>query len=303
MDDSGFSEVTPMRFDLVDLRLFLSVVEHGSLTRGAQAMNLALASASERISGMEAALGASLLERTRRGVRPTSAGDALTRHARLILFNVEQMRGELQSYGTGFRGRVRLLCNTAAMVAFLPRRLCKFLVAHPNLSVDVEEVPSVEIALALAGGRAELGVAANIADLGALQTKPLEEDRLFVVASSSHGIASEHSIEFADIARELFVGVADSALETHLAERTSRLGFQRAYRTRLRRVQDVGMLVKAGVGIAVLSESSLGEFDRQGLAIIPLRDPWAHRQLFLCARDFRALSPHADLLARDLTTT
>jgi DNA-binding transcriptional LysR family regulator len=60
-----------MRFDLTDLRLFLYVVERGSLTHGAQAMNLALASASERISGMEAALGARLLERTRRGVQPT----------------------------------------------------------------------------------------------------------------------------------------------------------------------------------------------------------------------------------------
>jgi hypothetical protein len=47
-----------MRFDLSDLRLCLSVVEKGSLTRGAHAMNLALASASERIFGMEAVLGA-----------------------------------------------------------------------------------------------------------------------------------------------------------------------------------------------------------------------------------------------------
>jgi DNA-binding transcriptional LysR family regulator len=60
-----------MRFDLTDLRLFLYVVERGSLTHGARAMNLALLSASERISGMEAALGARLLERTRRGVQPT----------------------------------------------------------------------------------------------------------------------------------------------------------------------------------------------------------------------------------------
>src|ERR1700733_5975328 len=159
-----------MRFDLTDLRLFLSVIEQGSLTRGAQAMNLALASASERISGMEAALGASLLERTRRGVRPTAAGDALIRHARLILFQVEQMRGELRSYGAGLKGRIRLLCNTAAMVASLPDQLCRFLAMHPDLSVDLEERPSVEIVLAIADGRADLGIAADIADLAALQT-------------------------------------------------------------------------------------------------------------------------------------
>ncbi len=109
-----------MRFDLTDMRLFLSVVECGSLTHGARAMHLALASVSERIAGMEAALGAPLLERSRRGVRPTAAGEALVRHARSILGQVEQMRGELRTYATGLKGRIRLLSNTAAMAAFLP---------------------------------------------------------------------------------------------------------------------------------------------------------------------------------------
>lgn len=42
-----------MRFDLTDMRLFLTVVECGSLTQGAREMHLALASVSERIAGME----------------------------------------------------------------------------------------------------------------------------------------------------------------------------------------------------------------------------------------------------------
>ncbi len=64
-------------------------------------MHLALASASERISGMESVLGAPLLERTRRGVHPTAAGETLVRHARLILRQTEQMYGELHSYAAG----------------------------------------------------------------------------------------------------------------------------------------------------------------------------------------------------------
>jgi DNA-binding transcriptional LysR family regulator len=162
-----------MRFDVADLQLFLGVVEQGSFTRGARSMRLALASASERIAGMEEALGARLLERTSRGVRPTAAGEALVRHARIILFQVEQMRGELGGFGQGLKGRVRLLCNTAALMGYLPPRLRQFLVDHPDLSVDVEERPSVEIALAVAEGRADLGVAADIADLAVLETRPL----------------------------------------------------------------------------------------------------------------------------------
>src|SRR5689334_14505960 len=107
----GQSEGSAMRFDLTDMRLFLTVVERGSLTQGAQAMHLALASVSERIAGMEAALGAPLLERNRRGVQATPAGVVLMRHARAILDQVEQMRGEMRPYATGLKGRIRLMSN------------------------------------------------------------------------------------------------------------------------------------------------------------------------------------------------
>src|SRR6202166_3962871 len=68
---------TAMRFDLVDLQLFVAVAETRSITNGAQRVHLALASASARIKGLEAALGVSLLRRGRRGGELTAAGEAL----------------------------------------------------------------------------------------------------------------------------------------------------------------------------------------------------------------------------------
>ncbi|WP_157787945.1 helix-turn-helix domain-containing protein, partial [Bradyrhizobium elkanii] len=46
-----------MRFDLTDLQLFIAVSDARSITQGAARANLALASASERIKGLEEALG------------------------------------------------------------------------------------------------------------------------------------------------------------------------------------------------------------------------------------------------------
>jgi DNA-binding transcriptional LysR family regulator len=289
-----------LRFDLTDLRLFLTVVEQGSITKGAESMNLALASVSERISGMEASLGAQLLERNRRGVTATAAGDALIRHARSILNQVEQMRGELRTYGIGLKGRIRLLSNTAGLAAFLPNQLCRFLVAYPDLSVDLNEWPSTEIAVAIAEGRADLGVVADIADLAALQTRVVAQDQLVVAASKTHRISGQRSVAFGDVVGEPFVGLSDAALEAHLGERAARLGRQIYYRIQLRRIEQVAMMVESGVGIAVLSEASAKDVKHLGLAIVPLRDPWALRQLHLCARDFSTLTPHAGLLAQQL---
>ncbi|TFW32870.1 LysR substrate-binding domain-containing protein [Massilia horti] len=288
-----------MRFDLTDMRLFLTVVECGSLTQGARAMHLALASVSERIAGMEAALGAPLLERNRRGVRATAAGEALVRHARSILGQVEQMRGELRTYATGLKGRVRVLSNTAAMAGFLPPQLCRFLADHRDLSIDLEERPSAEIVQALVDRRADLGIVADITDLAMLQTHLIADDQLVVVASHSHRLAGQSNVVFADILAEPIVGMADTALETHLAERASRLGRQLDYRIQLRNTEHVAMYVEAGIGISILSHA-LAKTIRRDLAILPLSEAWAARRLYLCARDFSALTPHAGLLAQQL---
>ncbi|MDK6077172.1 LysR substrate-binding domain-containing protein [Massilia varians] len=288
-----------MRFDLTDMRLFLSVVECGSLTQGARAMHLALASVSERIAGMEAALGAPLLERNRRGVRPTAAGEALVRHARSILGQVEQMRGELRTYATGLKGRIRLLSNTAAMAAFLPPQLCRFLAAHPDLSIDLEERPSADIVQALVDLRADLGVVADVTDMRMLQTHLVASDQLVVLVGRSHHLAGQAQVSFADILAEPIVGMADTALETHLAERAARLGRQLDYRIQLRNTGQVARYVEAGIGISILSRALAATIERD-LAVLTLSEAWAARQLYLCARDFSALTPHAGLLARQL---
>lgn len=288
-----------MRFDLTDMRLFLTVVETGSITRGARAMHLALASASERIAGMEAALGTPLLDRNRRGVSTTAAGDALVGHAREILGRVEQMRGELRTFATGLKGRIRLLANTAALGVFLPPRLCRFLTENPDLSVDIEERTSVDIVRALADRRGDLGIVADTADLGALQTHVVARDQLVVMTSRAHPMASLDSVAFADVLDQPIVGMADSALETYLGERASRLGGQFNFRVQLRTVHDVAMHVEAGIGVSLLSEALARSVTRD-VAILPLSESWGARRLILCARDFSKLSPHAVLLAREL---
>lgn len=291
-----------MRFDLTDLRLFLTVVEAGSLTQGARAMHLALASVSERIAGMEQALGAPLLERNRRGVRTTAAGDALVRHARAILGQVEQMRGDLRTYATGLKGRIRLLSNTAAIATFVPQRLRHFLLAHPDLSVDLEERSSVEIVQALGDRRTDLGIVADSADLGTLHTRLLASDALVLVTHRAHHLAGAPQVAFADILGAPLVGLADTALETHLAERAARLGRQLDYRIQLRSLDHLATYIAAGVGMAILSDA-VARTLRGDLAIVPLAEAWAVRKLYLCSRDFSTLTPQATLLVQQLLTS
>ena len=82
--------------------------------------HLSLAAASARIKALEEQAGMALFHREARGVRLTPAGDAFLHHARGVLRQAEQLRAELQEYGGGLRGHLRVYANTTAVMDFLP---------------------------------------------------------------------------------------------------------------------------------------------------------------------------------------
>ncbi len=291
-----------MRFDMTDLRLFLHVVEAESITQGSERAGMALASASARIRGMEEMSGVPLLDRGARGVRPTQAGDALAHHARIVLGQMEQMRGDLQLYAKGLRGQIRLLSGRAAM-AHLPEALRRFLIDHPTIDVDLEERQSPDVVAAVAGALADLGIAADTTDTGSLETRPFKTDRLVVIAALEHPLAGKGSVAFRDVLNEPFVGLpSDSALQGHLATHAAREGRQFKLRIRLDSFEDICTMVASGVGLAIVPDIYASRYhEALSFAVVPLSDTWALRHLLICSRNFAALPVHARRLVEYLS--
>src|ERR1700681_4113605 len=239
---------TAMRFDLVDLQLFIAVADARSITQGASRAHLALASASERIKGLEAAFGVALLTRGRRGVELTAAGESLLDHARIVIHNVEAMRGDLAAYASGVRASVLLLANTSGLSEHLPRALAAFLREHPDINVDIEERESADIAAAIATGAADLGFAAEHALPDNVERFVFSEDRLVLVAPPRGDLAGRRQIDFQEAGTSDFVGLTNSAaLQIHIARHAARLGMRLRFRARLRDFHAICQMVAAGV--------------------------------------------------------
>jgi DNA-binding transcriptional LysR family regulator len=291
-----------MRFDLVDLQLFVAVADSGSITAGAQRVHLALASASARIKGLESALGGALLHRRRRGVEPTAAGESLLDHARIILHNVEAMRGDLAAYASGAKASVHLLANTSGLSEHLPKALAAFLREHPDINIDVEERESTDIAAAIATGSADLGFAAEYALPVHVERFRFGEDRLMLVAARRGAFAGRRQIDFQEVSTCDFIGLTNStALALHIAKYAARLGVRLRYRARLRDFDAICQLVAADVGVAVVPEAAARRCAQSlPITMIRIRDAWANRKLAICARSFRSLPRPAKLLVEHL---
>ncbi len=291
-----------MRFDLTDLRLFLNVVEAGSITHGAERMHLAVAAASTRIRNMEATLGTALLQRERQGVQTTEAGRTLLHHARVLLQQAERMRGDLAEYADGLRGQVRLMSNTNALTEFLPEPLSAFLAAHPQVNIDLEERLSDEIVAAVAEGTADVGIVAGTVEVAGLEVLPFRIDRFVLVVAPNHPLATTARIAFSEALDCDFVGLdRASALQRFLSEKAERIGRRLRLRVQLRSFDAVCRLVECNVGIGVVPATT-AERHAKTMAIhrIELADEWAVRKLTICVRRQADLPLYARELVRHL---
>jgi DNA-binding transcriptional LysR family regulator len=272
---------------------------------------MALASASARIRGMEEQLDLPLLLRGRHGVAPTAAGLTLVHHARVVLAQMERMRGELGEYALGLKGHVRVLCNTAALTEFLPEALGRFMAGNPNVNIDLEERLSVDIVQAVVDGMADLGIVADAIAMWGLEQYPFRLDRLVVVMARGHPLQlllrekKARTIPFADTLDYAFIGLAgDSALQRYLGEHAARAGKPLFPRIRLRSFDAICRLVASGAGIGIVPATAARACQRSlKLYSVPLADAWAERRLTICVRRLADLPLHARRLISALASS
>ncbi|MDN3221000.1 LysR substrate-binding domain-containing protein [Pseudomonas nunensis] len=292
-----------MHFDLTDLRLYLNILDTGNITAGASRSHLSLAAASARIRAMEASLGIYFLERGRRGVTPTPAGKALAQHARVLLQQAERMQQDLADYAKGVKGQVRLLCNTTAITEYLPELLADFLREHPNLDIDLQELPSTRITHALRQGAADLGIVSDAVDTGDLQTQAFRDDPLVLILPNDHPLSDASEVRFSDTLHHDYVGLGvNSALAVYLEEQALHAGLRMQIRIRADGFDGVMRMVARGAGLAIVPLAAVERGSaQQPFKCAALKEPWAQRKLLLCARDFTALPGYAQALLHALT--
>jgi molybdate transport repressor ModE-like protein len=281
------------RVDPFDLQLFAAVVEYGTITAAAQAMSLSLAAASARLKTLEHRVGAKLLERSKAGAAATDAGRALARQAHRVLAELDSLHVEMAAFGRGLRGTIRLLCNTAAMSEALPPRLGRFLVEHPDVDLELQELPSDAVLEALRRGVADVGIVADYVDTAGLAAQPWVDDELVALLPVARKRRPQRpdALRFAQLLDRPFVGLpVESGLSRFLLQQAARSGRVPHHRVRVSNFDAVARIVEAGVGVAVMPLSAARRWRGANVQIAALKDGWAKRRLLICS------TPHAQAL-------
>ncbi len=287
-----------MQFDLIDLRLLVRAAEEGTLTGAAARQHLSLAAASARIRALEEQAGTALFERRARGVTPTPAGDAFVHHARALLRQIEQLGAEMQEYGGGLRGHLRVFANTTAVTDFLPGLLPTFLAAHPRVNIDLQEKPNAEIARGVRERQADLGIVAGQIDTTGLRAIHFSTDRLVLVVPRGHPLARRRKVAFADTLDHDYIGMhGGSTLQAWLDGVTRELGRTLRVRIQLTGFDAMCRMIGGGVGIGVVPESAARRnVGPMKLVQIELADDWKWRERRILLREGETPPPYAEQL-------
>jgi DNA-binding transcriptional LysR family regulator len=286
--------------DLTSLRLFVATCDHRNIARAGAQEHIGASAISKRLAQLEEAVGAPLLERQRRGVVPTAAGELLLGHARALLAASDRLARDMADHGRGVKGQVRVLASLSAIAEFLPDDIADFLrhPDHADIRVDIAEGPTSEMARAIREGLAPLGVGWDAADLEGLRTRPYRSDHLAIVAHPAHPIARRPRCAFVDTLGYEHVGLpASTAVYTLLARAAAIAGRPLNYRAVVSTFDASLRCVRAGLGIAVVPREVAGPMADEGsVVVVPLADAWARRRFTLCFKDEAGLSPAARLL-------
>lgn len=302
MSLSSFPNRADMHFDFVDLRLLVHLADTRNLARAAERSHMSAPAASNRIRNLERDLGFPLLYRSSQGMTPTPAGEAFVHHARLVLERVEHLAGDMQEYGEGIKGHVRIWANTTAISEFLPEALSTFLRDYPDVNIDLREVLSGDIVKGVADGATDIGIVAGNVHAGPLEMLPYLDDRLVLVTAVQHPLAQEASVDFARTLGDYYVSLpASSAIHMFIDNAAQALGSRIKLRIQVGNFEAACRMIEAGVGIGVVPRSVARRHARaMAIALIPLNDPWAERKLKICVRALADLPPFARTLVERL---
>jgi LysR family transcriptional regulator, benzoate and cis,cis-muconate-responsive activator of ben and cat genes len=280
-------------FELRHLVYFREVARQLHFRKAAESLAIAQPALSRAIAQLETALDADLLNRTRRGVEITPAGQLLLERTEPLLRSLATIPGELQAVAGGQIGHVRIAFTGLAMATVLPRILRDFHQKHPGIRLELTESPTSAQLAALHAGEIACGFFHPDAPSPGLRTRLLLRERNGVLLPAAHPLAKRPMLRLRDLAATPFVlfprahnpGFYDRILAAFatagVAPRIAEEVWPRA--------NGIG-LVRAGMGATFITPSEAQHLPPE-VAFRPLQGPAPESRLVLGWRQSPAPDP------------
>lgn len=286
------------------LRLFLALSEHQSITAAARACHVTQPTVSMQLKELADAVGMPLYEQIGKRLYLTEAGETLAQSARAMVDEWSAFEQRINGLKGLTRGRLRLaVVNTAQY--FVPTLLGSFYASHPEIDVALELLNRDAIVARLRDNRDDLYIMSMPPDDIELEKHAFLPNPLVVIAPETHPLAGRRRLKLSQLAHERFIvrergSGTRMACDAHFAEQ----GFVPQVRLELGSNEAIKQSVAAGMGLAVMSRHALAADVKQDqLAILNLSGFPIQSRWWTLYPKGRRLSPVASVFLEHIERT
>lgn len=276
-----------------NLRLFIDIAHGRSFSRGAALNNLSQSAASQHVQDLEKHMGVPLLDRSRRPLTITAAGQLYLEYCREVLRRKEQFEGALEQLKNAVEGTVRVASIYSVGLSEMVELEQEFARRQPSASLEVEYLRPEKVYEAVLADDADLGLVSYPEPSREITVIPWRQEEMVLAASPYHELAARaeggnnrgrikpeelNGVDFIGFDDELPIRrEVDRFLRSHGVEVNQTLHFDN--------LQMIKEAVAHQVGVSIMPARVLLDEMRQGrLIAIPIEAPELYRPLGIIHR-------------------
>jgi molybdate transport repressor ModE-like protein len=289
---------------LEKLRLFLVVLEEGSLRRAADRLRISQSAITRQIQLLELELGGQVLERTSAGVRPTNGGEVLAERAKRLLADYDSTTAEVRRLNRGDSERLRIGYIASAVQEYLGPALAVLRRDYPSLKVNMLDQTPGEMIIALRQGKIDLALTLHGIDLLSrdFYIRKIATVRSLVALPFNHRFATKRQVSISQLKGETFVRGSDDVVPGYTQRITQFCRKYGGFRPRLTTIDKPDGLVEtltlaANEEAISIQPAFVSHLNVPNVVMVPIADAGATWDLFVVWHPGEIAGPLRTLLS------
>jgi len=282
------------------LKAFYYAVKYGSFSAAADALYITQPAVTKQIQQLQTTYGVKLLNRFGKKMVPTDAGEVLYDFADKIFQFESQAEESLRDFQQRKSGRLRIHASESFGAYYLPFIINLFRKKYPKVHVSVNIFPNQVIIDNTVRLENDMGFISYPTEHKKLTTREILEDRLVLIAPSSHLLVRKKLLEPRQLnGQSIIMHEKGSASREIVDEFIKRHNLSVSISLELSNNEAIKRAVEEGLGLSLISEHVVSEeVKRKKLKSVPLADPALKRKFYLIHHKDKYLSHPLQMFLR-----
>ncbi|WP_247747124.1 LysR family transcriptional regulator [Alkalihalobacillus sp. BA299] len=282
--------------EIRQLKYFIAVAEELHFSNAAKRLNMAQPPLSQQIKNLEIEIGVPLLQRTKRHVELTEAGEAFLKRAYAIVNSLDFAKEEATRVHNGEYGQLIVGFTGSVTYDLLPNIICSYQERHPNVNIVLKQLTLTEQIKALHNKKIHVGILVSPIDSSFLKIEELRKETFVAVLPKTHPLAnSRKKIDAENLSKYPFI-VTPRKIGPAFYDATisyfHRSGFSPTISQEAHELHTIVSLVSFGMGVALLPSSIIKTINHPGIVFKELKNSFTID--ISCAYHEKAATPQLD---------